>query len=333
MPGKHRVPVGRDQGLGISTLPYLLLNKHYPINPEGRKQRKMTQPFNKTALQFIDKGIPVIPIAPQKKRPVNELGLKGASPDPDRVQYWMKKNQPQCNIAIPTGTPSGYLVVDIDMDKSKNGEAQWQDLLEVKGVSEPDTLEVRTPRGGRHIYFRMPIDKHIPSRTNHPRRNIDIRADGGYVLVPPSVVEGRAYTYARKAPIADCPNWLFELLKVPERKPLPPRQPWTGKTTEQSDIAYALGFIDSSDYFQWVKVGMAIYSEEPNEIGFRLFDDWSATGGEKYDHDACRAKWKSFGFAGIKSTLGSLFYLAKQGGWKPKQESEFDIRQRSGYFR
>ena len=65
-------------------------------------------------------------------------------------------------------------------------EAQLAKLLAEHGPL-PETLEVRTPRGGRHIYFRHPGTK-VPSRTNYPLPALDVRGDGGYVLIPPSKV-------------------------------------------------------------------------------------------------------------------------------------------------
>jgi len=52
----------------------------------------------------------------------------------------------------------------------------------VRNVDVPDTLTVRTPRGGRHLYFKG----ELRSTTDKLGAKIDTRGIGGYVLLPPS---------------------------------------------------------------------------------------------------------------------------------------------------
>ena len=84
-------------------------------------------------------------------------------------------------------------MLDVDCGSDKDGEAQLAKLLAEHGPL-PETLEVRTPREGRHIYFRHPGTK-VPSRTNYPLPALDVRVDGGYVLIPPSKVDDGEYSY------------------------------------------------------------------------------------------------------------------------------------------
>ena len=64
----------------------------------------------------------------------------------------------------------------------------------------------------------------------------------------------------------------------------------------------------------WVKVGMAIHSELPNERGLMLWSAWSADDPEYSDEWAgsnpCEEVWKSFRKGPV--SLGSLFWLADQ---------------------
>lgn len=64
---------------------------------------------------------------------------------------------------------------------------------------------------------------------------------------------------------------------------------------------------------EWAKVGMAIKSEFPDEGGYDLFFEWSATAPDFKGGD-CRTAWKSFK-AGGSVTMGSLIHLAKQNGY------------------
>jgi hypothetical protein len=64
----------------------------------------------------------------------------------------------------------------------------------------------------------------------------------------------------------------------------------------------------------WVKVGMAIHSELPNDLGLTLWSAWSAEDPEYAEEWAgsnpCEEVWKSFRKGAV--SLGSLFWLADQ---------------------
>ena len=64
---------------------------------------------------------------------------------------------------------------------------------------------------------------------------------------------------------------------------------------------------------EWARVGMAIKSEFPDEGGYDLFFEWSATAPD-FSASNCRTAWKSFK-AGGSVTMGSLIHLAKQNGY------------------
>ena len=79
----------------------------------------------------------------------------------------------------------------------------------------PGTLRVRTGSGGLHVYVRVSPDLRIKSR-NRVLPAVDIKADGGYVLVPPSrhasggvysIAEGRWSGIASAA--EDLVGWLL----------------------------------------------------------------------------------------------------------------------------
>lgn len=64
----------------------------------------------------------------------------------------------------------------------------------------------------------------------------------------------------------------------------------------------------------WLKVGMAIHSELPDDLGLTLWSAWSAEDPE-FEEDwaqgnPCEDAWKSFRRGGV--TLGSLFWMADQ---------------------
>lgn len=66
---------------------------------------------------------------------------------------------------------------------------------------------------------------------------------------------------------------------------------------------------------EWVKPGMALKSEFPNETGFQLWHDWSATGKSYRSEQDCRTRWKSFKPGG-GITMGHIHAVATANGWR-----------------
>ena len=71
---------------------------------------------------------------------------------------------------------------------------------------------------------------------------------------------------------------------------------------------------------EWARVGMAIKSEFPDDGGFDLFSEWSASV-PGFKVNECRAAWKSFK-AGGSVTMGSLIHLAKQHGYTVPKDGQ-----------
>lgn len=105
------------------------------------------------------------------------------------------------------------------------------------------------------------------------------------------------------------------------------------------DVRAALSYLDESDMDLWVRMGMAIKGEF-GESGFDIWDNWGQ-GYSKYKAKEAQSRWKSFKIAGARGTvtIGSLFHLAIEKGFKPsqpdlsaEQKAEFarqrEIRQR-----
>jgi hypothetical protein len=150
------------------------------------------------ALRYATLGYQVHPIVSGAKRPLTTNGLKDATTDIEQLEGWWTK-WPNANVAIRT---DGLLVVDIDPD----GDAWLKDDPD-KRLELASGPTVITPRGGRHHYFRG--GNHANS-SGKRIKGVDTRANGGYVLAPPSIVNGNAY------------SWLVGLDCEPDRLPAPP---------------------------------------------------------------------------------------------------------------
>ncbi len=141
--------------------------------------------------------------------PSNKYFLTEFSPNPDY------------NIGIKTGTPSGIFVVDLDVNNKHNGIESWRQLEEKYG--EIKTFTVASGGNGQHKYFKLPANLKIPSGTdvlkNFSYPGIDIRAEGGYIVAPPSLHRsGKRYEELSDIDhMADAPGWLLDFFPVPPK--------------------------------------------------------------------------------------------------------------------
>jgi putative DNA primase/helicase len=164
------------------------------------------------ALRYISGNTPVFPVNFVDKHPLCPRGLKDATIDENQIRAWWRIF-PRAMIGIPAGPRSGVWVLDVDVDAKKdiNGH-ETMGRLESEHGSLPLTLCSVTPRGGRHYLFRWNGTK-IRSSTAKIGPGIDVRGDGGYFVVPPSVrVDGMSYHWENaNAAIVEGPAWLNEL--------------------------------------------------------------------------------------------------------------------------
>ena len=71
---------------------------------------------------------------------------------------------------------------------------------------------------------------------------------------------------------------------------------------------------------EWARIGMAIKSEYPDDIGRDLFMDWSSSV-EGFDQKAAQSTWQSVK-AGGGVGVGTLLHQAKQNGFIPPKLNE-----------
>jgi hypothetical protein len=83
--------------------------------------------------------------------------------------------------------------------------------LEAEHDRLPATCEQRTGSGGRQLLFTHP--GHPVSNRTRLEPGIDVRGDGGYIVVPPSLhVSGDRYRWTGRVPPATPPDWLLQRL-------------------------------------------------------------------------------------------------------------------------
>jgi hypothetical protein len=164
------------------------------------------------ALNYACLGYPVFPVRPDKK-PYTEHGFKDATTDQEQVRTWWRK-WPDAGIGVPTGKASGWMVLDIDIDKG--GDASLSALVEHHG-DLPDTLHAKTPRLGDHFVFKNPTDVEVRNSESKIGKGIDIRGEGGYVVVPGCDSSRR---WMNTLDPADSPAWIIEAAVSKKHEPV-----------------------------------------------------------------------------------------------------------------
>ena len=131
------------------------------------------------ALRYAGMGLAVFPLGFKKKTPATPDGFKSATKDRAQIEKWWSGSPgDKNNIGIATGGISGGLVV-IDVDKLESF-SEWLD----RNGAFPRTATAVTGSGGMHFLFKS--DKPEKSRIGlYP--GIDVRAEGGYIVAPPSI--------------------------------------------------------------------------------------------------------------------------------------------------
>lgn len=122
-------------------------------------------------------------------------GFYAASRDINRVRASLWLHGQETMLAVRTGAVSGVLALDAEGDdKDGYGQTGVEILDEfpdwTNGATLGDTLRATSAGGGVHLLYAYQQGSPVNSR-NRVLPNLDIKADGGYVVVPPG--GGRAW--------------------------------------------------------------------------------------------------------------------------------------------
>jgi putative DNA primase/helicase len=175
------------------------------------------------------RGWPVFPCGPDKQ-PLTAHGFKDASTDEAQIHSWWQ-DYPTAAIGVDCGR-AGIVVVDQDIKEKHNGRAAWRAL----GIDDTTALHTRTPSGGEHAIFSDTTNGAIHNSASKLADGIDIRAKGGYVLLPGSKVATGSYEA-----IGDWerePGPLPKALVILLTNPTPERRPPSGAPSGNGHSAY-----------------------------------------------------------------------------------------------
>lgn len=165
-------------------------------------------------------GIYVFPLIANGKIPATQHGFQDGTTDPKRIEeYWGLL--PKSNIGIATGA-SGLVVIDIDTKHGVNGWKAFDDCRERLGDLPGPTRMASTPSGGAHLYFREPEGIEIRNSAGRLGPGLDVRAHGGYVVAPPSTIDGKAYGWDITEPAKVLPAAWVEAMQPPRAQHVDP---------------------------------------------------------------------------------------------------------------
>jgi hypothetical protein len=166
----------------------------------------------KEALRLAELGYPILPCKPGEKAPATRYGLKDSTTTPFVIRSWFDQGRlGNFNIAIQT---AGLLVVDIDPGADWPGDPDQEAELNKAPTAS-------TPRGGRHHFFRG--NGKYRNTAGKIAEHVDTRANGGYILVSPSTVNGSCYEWINaldrsKDRLPPPPQFVLDALKRPKPK-------------------------------------------------------------------------------------------------------------------
>jgi hypothetical protein len=137
-------------------------------------------PRHQTARELAAKGIPVFPLKPDGKTTVTSHGFKDETTDLSLISEWWSKAD--FNIGVRP-FHMGLVAIDLDLKKPDGVSQAVLDIL-------PATRTHATPHGGEHRLYAT-AEKFGNAVL---AVNVDVRSEKGYILWPPSTVDGVEYS-------------------------------------------------------------------------------------------------------------------------------------------
>jgi len=170
-------------------------------------------------LKYLNKGWSVIPwrIYKNEKGEIKKGPAIGTWREyqsryalPREIESWDNKYNA---IAVITGEISGISVVDVDTKNEK-------DLSFEKLDSD---ITVESINGGKHYYYYY--DKDARTTTRLDKSPVDIRNDGGLIILPPSNIDGKKYSFIKDGLTTDLKNFPEDIKKSLREKKAELSQP------------------------------------------------------------------------------------------------------------
>lgn len=232
-----------------------------------------------------------------------------ASDDAGQVDQWVK-TWPDANVGVATGRASGFFALDVDPDKG--GDVSLAALIAEHGPL-PETAQAQTGSGGSHYLFRLPAFD-VTNSAGKVGRGLDIRGDGGQIVVAPSRSAKGLYRWIRNpltgAEIAEAPAWLLARMRgnasssvqIPDSAPtdrgfFPPASPEVLEAAREALAKHGPAINGDGGGLHTVHAA-AILTHDfalTDEEAWPLFVEWNET---------CQPPWELEGADSLRVMLG-----------------------------
>jgi RecA-family ATPase len=250
---------------------------------------------------------------------------------PMGATYWGVVMQKRPYIQNILGDDYALVILDLD---TKNSTAprdiRIEKLLNLAREQNLLTERSHSLKGG-HIMFLAPASENLPKKIKLGNsQEIEIfglnNSAGKSVMLTGDKLRGDILPIDSLIDLLHQAGITNEVIFPPEpeqpTEPIFPTNPAPIEFThrpldemEKAELALNYISIAKGDYETWIEMGMAL-QKGFGEQGFPIWVNWSASQPEFKGEEDCRAHWKSFKPNG-RTSLGTLFHLAKQGGYTP----------------
>jgi hypothetical protein len=148
-------------------------------------------------------GWNVLPVGKDKKPLIEWKKFETEGVNSEQIKEWFNK-YPNANLGVVTGKISDLVVIDID-PRHGGKDDEFRNFQTVKS---------KTGGGGWHLFFRY---KDGINNKAGIKEGVDVRGEGGYVVVPPSLHEsGNYYEWVNSpsnTPLVDIPTEILRILQ------------------------------------------------------------------------------------------------------------------------
>ena len=165
--------------------------------------------MNELIQEYVDSGWSVLPVKPEEKRPymTNWLQYTKTRASKESVENWFRVLS-GAGVGAVTGRISNMVVLDVE----NYCPTPIEEILK----KYPTQTIAKTGSGGYHLFYLYPQNVNKVSNRVKIFDGIDLRADGGFIVLPPTVhPNGNRYTWIKKGPLGAFPLSLLDLKSQP----------------------------------------------------------------------------------------------------------------------
>ena len=167
-------------------------------------------------MEYVDSGWSILPVKPEEKRPYmsNWLQYTRTRATREMAENWFRALT-GAGVGAVTGKISNMVVLDV--------ESYCKTPIEELLKKWPTQMVARSGSGGYHLYYQYPTG--VPKVSNRVSifEGADLRADGGFIVLPPTVhPNGNRYEWIKRGPLGAFPLALLDL----ESKPTIQNEGW-----------------------------------------------------------------------------------------------------------